>query len=448
MLPGSQISAADAAGVVTTRAAAEAFFSAGTNRRMWRYTAKNYLCRDMEALKDTSRPTDRIRQDVNRSPGGDSEIFHTQCAGCHSGMDARRGRLRLLRVGRRAGAHGAHARPGAGEVRDQHRRIPGRPHHDRRQLDQSAGDTVRTPRSAGTRPSLAAGGARRGSASRSRTAARSRSARSRRCSSTSASGRRATTRMRPRSNRSRPSSSAIGATTCARCSRTSRSTARRANSMASHGVRLRAVRSAVAVACAARARPRVRRLQRRLQQRQRHDGGRQRLPRPLGAGRRGRRVRDHGLPDRAAVLRGVSRGQRPGLAALRPAGRDRGLSSDHRSGQGEPRRSGVVADRRETRLARAQLLERLRRERRGADRGDPGLGRRRELRQRRRDRGRRAREPLPVARGRRDRHGRRAVPGQPPRAVRVQGGQRHALHTTRAAISRASTSRCATRSPG
>jgi hypothetical protein len=87
-LPGSQIGAADAAGVVTTRAAAEAFFSAGTNRRMWRFTTKNFLCRDMEALKDTSRPTDRIRQDVNRSPGGDSEIFHTQCVGCHAGMDA------------------------------------------------------------------------------------------------------------------------------------------------------------------------------------------------------------------------------------------------------------------------------------------------------------------------------------------------------------------------
>jgi hypothetical protein len=87
-LPGSQIGSADAAGVITTRAAAEAFFSAGTNRRMWRFTTMNYLCRDMEALKDTSRPTDRIRQDVNRSPGGDSEIFHTQCVGCHSGMDA------------------------------------------------------------------------------------------------------------------------------------------------------------------------------------------------------------------------------------------------------------------------------------------------------------------------------------------------------------------------
>jgi hypothetical protein len=28
-----------------------------------------------------------VRQDVARSPGGDSRIFLNQCAGCHSGMD-------------------------------------------------------------------------------------------------------------------------------------------------------------------------------------------------------------------------------------------------------------------------------------------------------------------------------------------------------------------------
>lgn len=86
-LPGAQIGPGDAAGVITTRAAGQAFFSAGTNRRMFRFTAINYLCRDLEQLKDVSRPSDRIRQDVNRSPGGDSTVFHTQCIGCHSGMD-------------------------------------------------------------------------------------------------------------------------------------------------------------------------------------------------------------------------------------------------------------------------------------------------------------------------------------------------------------------------
>lgn len=77
----------EAAGVITTRAAGKAFFRAGTNRRMFRFLTINYLCRDMEALTDNTRPPDRIRQDVSRSPGGDSEIFLNTCAGCHAGMD-------------------------------------------------------------------------------------------------------------------------------------------------------------------------------------------------------------------------------------------------------------------------------------------------------------------------------------------------------------------------
>jgi hypothetical protein len=86
-LPGSALMPNEAAGIITTRAAARSFFSAGTNRRMWRFLAINYLCRDMEELNDITRPADRIRQDVSRSPGGDSAIFHNTCVGCHSGMD-------------------------------------------------------------------------------------------------------------------------------------------------------------------------------------------------------------------------------------------------------------------------------------------------------------------------------------------------------------------------
>ena len=41
----------------------------------------------MEQVHDTSRPPDRIRQDVTRSPGGDSSLFLNNCIGCHSGMD-------------------------------------------------------------------------------------------------------------------------------------------------------------------------------------------------------------------------------------------------------------------------------------------------------------------------------------------------------------------------
>jgi hypothetical protein len=75
------------AGVMTTRAAAKAFFIAGTNRAMFRFTMLNHLCRDMEQVQDTSRSPDRIRQDVSRSPGGDSRVFLNNCVGCHSGMD-------------------------------------------------------------------------------------------------------------------------------------------------------------------------------------------------------------------------------------------------------------------------------------------------------------------------------------------------------------------------
>jgi len=76
-----------AAGIMTTRAAARAFFVDGTNRAMYRFTFINHLCSDMEQMKDITRPSDRIRQDVSRSPGGDSRIFNNSCIGCHTGMD-------------------------------------------------------------------------------------------------------------------------------------------------------------------------------------------------------------------------------------------------------------------------------------------------------------------------------------------------------------------------
>lgn len=75
------------AGVITTRAAAKAFFYAGTNRAMYRFTMLNHLCRDLEEIQDNTRSHDRIRQDVARSPGGDSRIFLNNCSGCHSGME-------------------------------------------------------------------------------------------------------------------------------------------------------------------------------------------------------------------------------------------------------------------------------------------------------------------------------------------------------------------------
>jgi len=81
------IPSAATAGAMTTRAASQAFFVAGTNRAMFRFTLVNHMCMDLEQLQDTSIIPDRVRQDVSRSPGGDSRVFLNNCVGCHAGMD-------------------------------------------------------------------------------------------------------------------------------------------------------------------------------------------------------------------------------------------------------------------------------------------------------------------------------------------------------------------------
>jgi hypothetical protein len=83
----SGIPATATAGVMTTRGAASAFFINGTNRAMFRFTMMNHLCNDLQTVMDITRPPDRIRQDVTRSPGGASTLFLNNCVGCHSGMD-------------------------------------------------------------------------------------------------------------------------------------------------------------------------------------------------------------------------------------------------------------------------------------------------------------------------------------------------------------------------
>jgi hypothetical protein len=81
------IPAAATAGIWTTRGGASAFFINGTNRAQFRFTMLNHLCNDMQTVMDITRPPDRIRQDVTRSPGGISTLYLTNCIGCHSGMD-------------------------------------------------------------------------------------------------------------------------------------------------------------------------------------------------------------------------------------------------------------------------------------------------------------------------------------------------------------------------
>ena len=83
----TSLPASATAGVLTSRAAAKSFFIDGTNRAMFRFTMLNHMCHDMEQVHDITRVPDRIRQDVSRSPGGDSRVFLNNCIGCHTGMD-------------------------------------------------------------------------------------------------------------------------------------------------------------------------------------------------------------------------------------------------------------------------------------------------------------------------------------------------------------------------
>jgi mono/diheme cytochrome c family protein len=78
----------DSAGVLTSRAAGAAFYSAGTNRRQTRFTFINFACKDFEDLHDINITDYHVRRDVDRKPGGDSRTYKNKCVGCHAGQDA------------------------------------------------------------------------------------------------------------------------------------------------------------------------------------------------------------------------------------------------------------------------------------------------------------------------------------------------------------------------
>ena len=139
------IPAAATAGVMTTRGGASAFFVNGTNRAMFRFTMINHLCNDLPTVMDTTRPPDRIRQDVTRSPGGVSTLFLTNCIGCHSGMDPMAQAFAYYNFSYPASEVGAtashrpdrvYARPDAAEIPHQQHQFPARLQYAGRQLEQ------------------------------------------------------------------------------------------------------------------------------------------------------------------------------------------------------------------------------------------------------------------------------------------------------------------------
>ena len=82
-----QLAANQTAGIMTTRGYAEAFLIAGTNRAALNAATLSFMCMGIDGFRDKAAHPDRIRQDVARSPGGDSKIFMNDCLTCHAGMD-------------------------------------------------------------------------------------------------------------------------------------------------------------------------------------------------------------------------------------------------------------------------------------------------------------------------------------------------------------------------
>jgi hypothetical protein len=81
----------DTAGLLTTRQWSEEHIDMGTNRRPIQYALQVFLCKHNTETRDTSATDERVRQDVDRMPGGVAATFQTSCRGCHAPMDAMAG---------------------------------------------------------------------------------------------------------------------------------------------------------------------------------------------------------------------------------------------------------------------------------------------------------------------------------------------------------------------
>jgi hypothetical protein len=81
------INSSENAGVLTTRWWAEINYKAGTNRRVVPAVFSSFLCRPIETWKRPNLPSTRIRQDIDRFPQNDAQLFQRECRSCHAPMD-------------------------------------------------------------------------------------------------------------------------------------------------------------------------------------------------------------------------------------------------------------------------------------------------------------------------------------------------------------------------
>lgn len=81
----------DPGGILTSRTWLGAHAIAGTNRRPFEYTVRQFLCMPIEGIADAGASDVRIGRDIDRFPGGDHMKFQTSCKSCHTVMDGFRG---------------------------------------------------------------------------------------------------------------------------------------------------------------------------------------------------------------------------------------------------------------------------------------------------------------------------------------------------------------------
>lgn len=75
------------AGLLTTRQWLSAHSIAGTNRRPVEYAFRQFLCRPLESVADSSGPDNVVGKDIDRFPGGSHTKYTTTCRACHTIMD-------------------------------------------------------------------------------------------------------------------------------------------------------------------------------------------------------------------------------------------------------------------------------------------------------------------------------------------------------------------------
>ncbi len=78
-------------GLVSSLQYGKASFEGGTNRRVIKKLAEDFLCQPIEKLANTNLSDRWVGKDIPRDPGGDPLVYLNKCVGCHTGLDSLRG---------------------------------------------------------------------------------------------------------------------------------------------------------------------------------------------------------------------------------------------------------------------------------------------------------------------------------------------------------------------